>query len=149
MLGEFFAGVETEDCDIHPVTPVYDLGDNGTGPDRYFASGISDQRMGHSSIIVPPESTRHSRRIGQRLGPRPELGLGSAPGALRGAQNLALQPAVWDAPGLLSPPDVRGQLTAVPDRESRQDTESKPDPRFRAHLPCPLVLSSPTEAAIL
>ena len=61
MLGEFFAGVEAEHCDIHPVAPVYDLGDNGTGLDRHFAGGISDQRMGHSSIIARAKSTRHSR----------------------------------------------------------------------------------------
>jgi hypothetical protein len=51
MLRELFAGVETEDCDIDPVTSVYDLGDDGTKLDRYFTSGISDQRMLHTSIM--------------------------------------------------------------------------------------------------
>ena len=63
MLGEFFAGVEPENGDIHPVVPVHDLGNNGTGLDGHFASGMSDQRMRHSSIIVQPESTRHLRRL--------------------------------------------------------------------------------------
>jgi hypothetical protein len=61
MLGEFFVGVEAEHGDIHPGTPVYDLGDNGTGLDRHLAGGICNQGMGHSSIIVRAESTRHSR----------------------------------------------------------------------------------------
>jgi hypothetical protein len=61
MLGEFFVGVEAEHGDIYPVTPVYDLGDNGTGLDGHLAGGICDQRMGHSSIIVRTELTRHSR----------------------------------------------------------------------------------------
>ena len=54
MLGELLAGVEAEHGHVHPIAPVYDPGDNGTGLDDHFVGGIGDQRMGHSGIIVPP-----------------------------------------------------------------------------------------------
>jgi hypothetical protein len=52
MLGELLVGVEAEHGHVHPVAPMYDLGDNGTGLDDHFAGGVGDQRMGHSGIIV-------------------------------------------------------------------------------------------------
>jgi hypothetical protein len=54
MFGELLARVEGEHRDVHPFAAVYDLGDDVTGLDDDFASGIGDQRMGHSGIIVPP-----------------------------------------------------------------------------------------------
>ena len=68
MLGELFAGVEAEHGDIHPVAPVYDLGDNGTGLDGHFADGIGDQRMGHSGIIVLRAERREFLGRGHRRG---------------------------------------------------------------------------------
>jgi Family of unknown function (DUF6544) len=57
MLGEPLAGIEAEHGDVHPVAPVYDLGDNGTGLYRDFAGEIGDQRMRHNAIIVRPTLT--------------------------------------------------------------------------------------------
>jgi hypothetical protein len=68
MLGELFAGVEAEHGDIHPVAPVYDLGDNGTGLDGHFADGIGDQGMGHSGIIVLRAERREFLGRGHRRG---------------------------------------------------------------------------------
>jgi hypothetical protein len=61
MLGELLAGVEAKHGDVHPVAPMYDLGDNGTRLDDYFAGGIGDQRMGHNGIILPPAMKRPRR----------------------------------------------------------------------------------------
>ena len=54
MLGELVAGVEAEHSGVHPVAPMYDLGDNRTGLDDHFAGEIGDLRMGHSDIVVRP-----------------------------------------------------------------------------------------------
>ena len=66
MFGEFFAGVEAEHCDIHPVAP-------GVGPRRRWHRTGSplrrrDQRSenGHTGIIVRAKSMRPSRSSRRR-----------------------------------------------------------------------------------
>jgi len=121
MLGELLAGVEAEHGDVHPVAPLYDLGDNGTGLDGDFAGEIGDQRMRHNAIIVRPTLTvnvpdtlTHNRAVardrGRMRGARPAAdrrrahghgGDTDRPGAV--TSDIRLRRAVSPAAGFARP----------------------------------------------
>ncbi len=84
MLGQPLARVEAEHGDVHPIGPMHDLGDNGTGLDSHVAGGIGDQRMRHTGIIVRPTATvkRPARRSPGTRGGDP-YATWSTPGAER------------------------------------------------------------------
>jgi hypothetical protein len=66
VLGELLAGIEAEDGDVEPVTPMDDFGYDGTGLDRHRTCGIVDQCVGHAVIMLHGQSVGSSETTDSR-----------------------------------------------------------------------------------
>ena len=68
MLGELVAGVEAEHSGVHPVAPMYDLGDNRTPDDRDRDAGAVDRAemrngWGYGRLVREVGDSVHLRRF--------------------------------------------------------------------------------------